>query len=84
MGFGLGFGLGLGGSRKKIWVPTKIWVLTKIWSQTLAVGGGGGVDYHYTNAHYGPIPQVFPTGPSVAIRAIMGVNNGQLRLQMAL
>ena len=29
-------------------------------------GWGVGVDYHYTNAHFGPNPQVFPTGPSVA------------------
>ena len=33
-------------------------------------GGGVGVDYHHTNAHYGPIPQVFPTGPSVAISIV--------------
>ena len=30
-------------------------------------GGWVGVDYHYTNDHSGPNPQVFPSGPSVAI-----------------
>ena len=65
---------------KKIWVLKRIWVSemnlgleTKIWNKIKHqqwVGGwvgGGWVDYINNNAHSGPNPQVFPTGPSVAI-----------------